>query len=153
MTTEIALFVLRLVSGVLLLLMLFALFILMWRDYRSAARGAESTRRIYGRIMVLREIDGSTMLTGETHPLLPLTSFGRAPTNTIRVEDTFASSEHAVVAMRSGQWWLEDRHSRNGTMLNGVPVTQPVVVTDGDIIGIGQMRFRLDMELAHGSRS
>lgn len=146
MTTEIALFVLRLLSGALLLLMLFALFVVMWRDYQGAAHGAESSRRIYGRVTVLREIDGSMMLTGESHPLLPQTSFGRAPTNTIRIEDTFASSEHALVAMRNGQWWLEDRHSRNGTMLNGVTVTQPVVVTDGDIIGIGQMRFRLDMD-------
>ena len=146
MTTEIALFVLRLISGALLLLLLFGLFAFLLRDYRGAARGAESTRRVYGRVTVLREIDGSTMLTGETHPLLPLTSFGRAPTNTIRLEDNFASGEHAVVTMRNGQWWLEDRHSRNGTMLNGVPVAQPIVVTDGDVIGIGQMRFRLDME-------
>jgi FHA domain. len=48
--------------------------------------------------------------------------------------------------MRNGQWWLEDRKSRNGTTLNGMPVTQSVIVTDGDIIGIGKMRFRLDLE-------
>ena len=48
--------------------------------------------------------------------------------------------------MRNGQWWLEDRASRNGTLLNGVPVQQPVIVTDGDVIGIGNYHFRLEME-------
>src|SRR5688500_4742251 len=102
--------------------MLLALFIVLWRDFRAAAREAEATRRSYGRLVVMREMDGNYARTGETHPLLPLTSLGRSPTNTIRVDDTFASGDHAVVTMRNGQWWLEDRNSRNGTTLNGVIV-------------------------------
>jgi pSer/pThr/pTyr-binding forkhead associated (FHA) protein len=86
------------------------------------------------------------VVTGETYPLLPLTSLGRSPTNTIRINDTFASGDHALLAMRSGQWWLEDRRSRNGTMLNDLRVTQPVVVTDGDVIGIGNIKFRVELE-------
>lgn len=146
MSTEIALFLLRLLSGVLLLGLLAALFVVMWRDYRSSAREVEASRRSYGRIVVLRELDGSVTRTGEVYPLLPITSLGRSPTNAIRVNDNFASGEHAVVAMRNGQWWLEDRQSRNGTTLNGIVVNQPVVVTDGDVIGIGKLRFRLEME-------
>jgi hypothetical protein len=126
--------------------MLFALFLVMWRDYHSAAREAEASRRSYGRLVVLHEMDGTYAITGESYPLLPLTSLGRSPTNTIRIEDSFASTEHAAVVMRNGQWWLEDRRSRNGTTLNGIAVSQPVIVTDGDIIGIGQKRFRLEME-------
>lgn len=140
------LFILRLVSGALLFFMLLALFTVMWRDYRAAAEENEATRRTYGRIEVLHELDGNYAVTGENYPLLPITSLGRAPTNTIRIEDTFASSEHALVALRNGQWWLEDRHSRNGTLLNGIPIDQPVIVTDGDIIGVGHKHFRLDME-------
>ncbi len=146
MSTEIALFVLRLLSALILLAMLFGLFVVMWRDYRASARGAETSRRTYGRVVVLREMDGSYAVTGETYPLLPQTSLGRAPTNTIRVTDSFASGEHAVVNMRNGQWWLEDRESRNGTMLNGIPVQQPVIVTNGDVIGIGKVHYRLEME-------
>lgn len=97
--------------------------------------------------MVLREIDGRLMLTGETYPLLPLTSLGRSPTNTIPISDSFASSEHALVAMRNGQWWIEDRKSRNGTLLNDLPVTEATVITHGDVISIGNMKFRLELEL------
>jgi hypothetical protein len=145
-TTELVLFLLRLASGILLIIFLLALFYIMWCDYRSAVRGIESTRRVHGQLTVMHELDGSYIPTSATYPLLPLTSLGRAPTNTIPVDDSFASSEHAIIAMRNGQWWLEDRQSRNGTTLNELPVRHPVIITDGDIIGIGNMRYRIELE-------
>lgn len=146
MTTEIILFILRLISSLLLLALLVALFIILWREYRRTATTIEAQRRSYGNLVMLREIDGRYLKTGEQFPLLPITSLGRSPTNTIPINDNFASSEHALVTMRNGQWWLEDRKSRNGTMLNDVPVTQPMVITEGDIIGIGNIKLRLELE-------
>jgi hypothetical protein len=145
-TSEIILFLLRILSGLLLLSLLGVLMLALWREYRSVSSGMESRRRSYGYLAVLREMDGRYMLTGENYPLLPLTSLGRSPTNTIPINDTFASGEHALVVMRDGQWWLEDRHSRNGTLLNDMPVTGPTVVTQGDIIGIGKLKFRIELE-------
>jgi len=145
-TTEIVLFILRLISSLLLLALLIALFIILWREYRRTATTLEAQRRSYGNLVMLREIDGRYLKTGEQFPLLPITSLGRSPTNTIPINDNFASSEHALVTMRNGQWWLEDRKSRNGTMLNDVPVTQPMVITEGDIIGIGNIKLRLELE-------
>jgi hypothetical protein len=145
-TTDLILLLLRFVSGLLLIGVLLTLFLIMWREYRSMSVQIESRRRSYGQLVVLREIDGRLMVTGENFPLLPLTSMGRAPTNTIPINDNFASSEHALVAMRNGQWWVEDRKSRNGTLLNDLPVTEPMVVMHGDIIGIGNVKFRLELE-------
>jgi hypothetical protein len=118
----------------------------MWRDYRSAVEQVSSTRRTFGQLVEMRNLDGELVLTGQNHPLLAYTSLGRSPTNTIRIEDNFASAEHAVVMMKNGQWWLEDRHSRNGTTLNDMPINQPVVITHGDIIGIGNRSYRLELE-------
>lgn len=146
MTTEYLLFLLRLISGVLLLAMLGAIFYIIWRDHRGASLGNAAHRRSYGQLTCLEALDGSYMMTGSAYPLLRLTSLGRAPTNTIIVDDSFASSDHAIVALRNGQWWLEDRRSRNGTTLNEIRINQPAIVTDGDIIGIGEKRFRLDLE-------
>jgi hypothetical protein len=145
-TADIVLFLLRIVSAGLLLSLLAALMFIIWRDYLGAVGEVQASRRVYGQLVTLQDIDGAMMVTGEVHPLLPVTSLGRAPTNTIVINDTFASSEHAVVFLRAGQWWLEDRRSRNGTALNGLPVSQPIVVTNGDIIGIGQRHFRLELE-------
>jgi hypothetical protein len=146
LTTEIVLFILRLLSSLLLIALLFALFIVLWRDYRSAAAQAEATRRSYGRLLVLEDQDGAATPTTKAYPLLPLTSLGRSPTNTIIIEDTFASGEHALIALRNGVWWLEDRQSRNGTTLNGIAVTEPVIITDGDILGIGGLQFRVELD-------
>ena len=146
MTTEVVLFVLRIISALSLLILLGALFIIIWKDFQSAANQMQANRQSYGHLVALQEIDGSYGVLNESYPLLPLTTLGRSPTNTIVITDTFASSEHALVALRSGQWWLEDRQSRNGTTLNELPISQPVIMTNGDIIGIGQKRYRLELE-------
>lgn len=146
MSNEVILLVLRVISGLLLLLFLGILFRILWREQRQASADMEMKRRSYGYLVVLREIDGHYHLTGEKYALKPITSLGRSPTNTIPITDNFASSEHALVTLRQGQWWLEDRNSRNGTLLNNVPVKQPVVIAEGDIIGIGQIRLRMDLE-------
>jgi hypothetical protein len=118
----------------------------LWRDQRRATAEIDMKRHTYGYLVLLREIDGHYHLTGEKYVLKPITSLGRSPTNTVPIADNFSSSEHALVTLRQGQWWLEDRNSRNGTLLNNVPVKQPIVIADGDIIGIGQVRLRMDLE-------
>jgi len=145
-TVEIILFVLRLVSGAILLGIMGVLFLALWRDYQSAIVQTQAQRRIYGRLVEVTENDENYADTEVYYPLLPLTSIGRAPTNTIPLNDDFASGEHALVALRNGQWWLEDRQSRNGTLINGLPIHDPIVITDGDIIGVGHRRFRVELE-------
>ncbi len=146
MSNEVILLILRAISGLILLLFLASLFRILWREQRQAITDIEIKRRSYGYLVVLREIDGHYHITGEKYALRPITSLGRSPTNTVPITDNFASSEHALVTLRQGQWWLEDRDSRNGTLLNNVPVKQAVVLTEGDIIGIGQIRLRIELE-------
>jgi pSer/pThr/pTyr-binding forkhead associated (FHA) protein len=86
------------------------------------------------------------MPTGEVYPLRPLTSIGRSPTNSIVISDNFASSEHALISLKEGRWWLEDRNSRNGTVLNGEAISSPIIVTDGDIISIGNTHLKLTFD-------
>lgn len=146
MSIEITLFVLRVLSVIALLALLIAMFVLLWRDYQAAIGKEQATRRTYGRLVSLQLLDGAYVTLGEAYPLLPITRLGRAPTNNIVIKDSFASNEHAQVVLREGQWWLEDRRSRNGTTLNEIPIDRPVVMTSGDIIGIGNKRYRLELE-------
>lgn len=146
MTLAIVLLLLRVLSAVVLLAIVGVLFVIMWRDYRSATVEIEEARRVHGKLIGLREIDDSYVPTGEVFPLMSATSIGRAPVNTIRLDDQTASSEHCSVVLRDGVWWLEDQNSRNGTNLNQMPVTQPVIVTNGDIINIGTKHFRIELE-------
>ena len=146
MSNEVILLILRVISGLLLIVFLGALYCILWRDQQRATTEIDMKRQSYGYLVQMREIDGHYHLTGEKYMLKPITSVGRSPTNTVPIADNFSSSEHALVTLRHGQWWLEDRNSRNGTLLNNVPVKQPVVLANGDIIGIGQIRLRMDLE-------
>ncbi len=149
MTPELLFFILRLALALALYAFLGAVVYLLWRDVRAASATASARRRPLGRLVVLA--DGSPLPLGEgaevrAYPLLPVTSLGRAPTNTAALLDETASLEHALLTLRGGQWWLEDLGSRNGTAVNGVPIEQPVVVTAGDVIGIGRVRLKLELD-------
>jgi adenylate cyclase len=58
--------------------------------------------------------------------------------NTIVVDDTLASREHAIIQRSEiGHFQLTDLNSINGTFVNGNRVSRPVVLRSGDRIRIG----------------
>lgn len=153
------LLVLRIVTAGVLLGFMGAVFVVLWRDYRAVS--GPVAERFRGRLVVIRAdqhdglelpssdadvFEGAETVVGGSYPLLPITTLGRAPTNTVVLEEPFCSQEHALVAHRGGQWWLEDRGSSNGTLLNGELVTEPVVVSSGDVIGIGRIVLKVELE-------
>ncbi len=145
MSPALALFLLRLVLAVLLYTFLGGIFYLLWLDVRRAIASTQARDRVHGRLVVVA-CDLSSPTVGETFPLLPITSIGRAPTNTVSLPDDTASLEHALITHRGGKWWLEDLDSRNGTSLNGQAVTTPTVISIGDVIGLGRAQFKLELE-------
>src|SRR5829696_7356460 len=145
MNLSVLLFALRVTAGLLLVVFAGALFLMMWRDYRAVSEEVASRTRRRGRLLVLAA-DGTSLKPGMSFPLLPLTSLGRSQTNTIILNDTFASNEHAIVTLRSGQWWLEDRNGSNGTVLNGYRIQEPVVISAGDVITVGQVDLKVELE-------
>ncbi|MCK9248941.1 MAG: FHA domain-containing protein [Solirubrobacteraceae bacterium] len=70
-------------------------------------------------------------------------SIGRDPAGTIVLDDPNVSRNHAEVALQGGTYVLRDLGSRNGTRVNGEPVTE-VALREGDEIGIGPFRFVFD---------
>lgn len=145
MAQDVTLFALRLFASLLLLAFFGAVMVMLWHDFRTASAEVDTRTRKRGRLVVIGVEDGGTP-SGKSYPLLPLTSLGRAPTNTVILEDSFASGEHALITLRDGQWWLEDRGSSNGTLLNGYLVEEPVVLSAGDVIAVGRIALKLELE-------
>src|SRR5512136_320410 len=141
---DIVIFILRLLFSILLYVFLGTLFFFLWRDMKQTARHqiAPAIRERPGQLRVLRGHDGFS--EGMVLRLTPFTTIGRSDSNTIAIADPYASGEHALLTWRNGQWWLEDRDSRNGTLLNDIPVDTPLIVSHGDVIGIGQMQLRFE---------
>lgn len=146
MEPEIILFVLRLLSGLTLLILIGAILTILWQDFRIYIRNLDANQRSFGYLIKVQEIDNSFVPTGDVFTLLPITTIGRAPTNSITVDDEVVSANHALITRNNGQWWVEDRSSRNGTTLNGLPVNQSLVITHGDVIGTGNSYFQVDLE-------
>jgi pSer/pThr/pTyr-binding forkhead associated (FHA) protein len=46
------------------------------------------------------------------------------------------------VLFRDHSLWVEDMGSKNGTKVNQRPVTSPVAVQPGDILEVGDVRFK-----------
>lgn len=113
---------------------------LLWRDLRAAA--AQVPGEI-GRLVVVASVEGGPP-AGGSYPLDAVTALGRDVNNTIAVDDSFMSGEHAVLSYRGRAWYLEDRASANGTFVNGRRVVDPVPVAFGDEIQLGRVRFRLE---------
>ena len=73
----------------------------------------------------------------------PTLSIGRNPQSSVVLDDDpNVSRKHALVQRgSSGDYYLSDLGSRNGTTRNGLPVTSPVPLSDGDSFTIGAHRF------------
>ena len=118
----------------------------LWRNMQVVVAQNEWSQQSRGSLVQMMRIDKVYTPTRQLYPLRPITSIGRARSNSIVIDDPYASSEHAVIFLRDGQWWLEDRSSRNGTQLNGEKIEQPLIIADGDIISIGKFGLKLDLQ-------
>lgn len=69
--------------------------------------------------------------------------FGRAAHVDHRLEDDYASDEHAELVLRDGAWRIRDLGSTNGTFLNGQKVIAPTAVAAGDQLQLGKTRLEV----------
>lgn len=76
----------------------------------------------------------------------PIT-IGRKTGNTVVLppDDTKASRFHATISWVDGRYVLEDMHSTNGTYVNSQRITGPRRLADGDVIGIGDSTFIINL--------
>jgi transcriptional regulator with PAS, ATPase and Fis domain len=73
---------------------------------------------------------------GETRSLLPAQPGALA----LQIPDARMSGEHARLVRKDGTLRVEDAGSKNGTLVNGEPITSQVL-RDGDIVELGQTLF------------
>lgn len=144
MSIEVAVLILRLLAGLSLLAFLIILFAIVWRGMRQLDRQLQAPLVRYGYLTCQRR--DSTDSVAERHQLGAFTTLGRSASNSIVVNDDFASAEHARIVLEDGQWWLEDRRSKNGTRLNSAVIDQRTKLSDGDLIGIAKFTYQLTLE-------
>ena len=64
-------------------------------------------------------------------------TIGRREDNVVHLPDRNVSRRHARLLRKEGSLLLEDLRSANGTRVNGVLITEPIPLGNGDLIHIG----------------
>lgn len=144
MTIEHSIFILRLLAGLSLAGFLLALFIVIWRNLNQIEQGVAQVQSEHGYLVLEQPARAGD---NERWALRPIVTLGRAASNAIIVNNDFASAEHARIMLEDGKWWLEDRESRNGTHLNDDKIMRRTILADGDVIGIGNCRYKIHLNV------
>lgn len=109
----------------------------------SAARTPKPPRRsrrgVPRKVVVTHGPLSGTTLGLEESPI----TIGRANDATLVLSDDYASSRHARLFPRDGQWLVEDLGSTNGTYLDRMKVMRPTPVPPGVPIRIGRTVLEL----------
>ncbi|MFI5053118.1 MAG: FHA domain-containing protein [Acidimicrobiia bacterium] len=100
-----------------------------------AARPAKPARgRAPARLRILQP----AARQGENYVLADELTVGRGGgCGIVLADDSFVSTVHARIFRRDGDVYLEDLGSRNGTLLNGQPVTHAAPLRRGDQVQFG----------------
>jgi pSer/pThr/pTyr-binding forkhead associated (FHA) protein len=124
------------------------LFLFIWRSMRWVVRGLNVERAAAPRAgggkaepaapppttLVVYPPDGARPRTFRMGPSVVV---GRDPACEVRLEDTYASQQHARVFAKQDSWYVEDLGSTNGTFVNDQKLAAPALVQPGDRIRVG----------------
>ncbi|HVE98541.1 MAG TPA: FHA domain-containing protein [Mycobacteriales bacterium] len=103
------------------------------------ARAKPKARTLPRQLVVTQgDLAGTTVALSEA----PVT-IGRSPDSTLVLTDDYASTHHARLVPRNGEWVVEDLGSTNGTYLDKSKVTAPTPVRVGGTIRIGKTVLEL----------
>lgn len=134
------LLVIRLAIVLILYAFLGWAFLTLWRDINRQS-ALIAARQIPG-IKLIRDFD-EEQKTYEF--VVPEVFIGRDQRCDLILEENTVSAEHARLSYHHGNWWVEDLHSRNGTLLCMELISTPTVLTSGDELQLGQVLLRVEI--------
>jgi pSer/pThr/pTyr-binding forkhead associated (FHA) protein len=86
-------------------------------------------------------------MTGRSHELkVDKTTIGRVDDNTFPIAESSVSSHHCEILLRGNDVVVNDLNSTNGTFINGDKITGEAVLKPGQILRLGQVELRLEVE-------
>lgn len=117
--------------------------------YRESAQRVERVSSpstlFYGRLRLVNPGGDLSLRAGKVFDLKLETTLGSEDDNDIVLKDPFVSRKHARLQWDGAVWWLEDLGSKNGTLLNNLPLQphRPQMVQPHAAISIGDIVFEL----------
>lgn len=127
------------ISGVLYLFVVWALWVL-WQDIRKRSQEKSSLKVPTIQLSTVEE-PGKQWKYNQAQLII-----GRDSMCDCQLDDPTISARHARLIFHHGHWWVEDLKSRNGTKLNLLPVTEQVVLTSEDVLQCGMVGLQIVIE-------
>lgn len=144
MSLDWVLLALRLLATLILYTFLGVAFYLIWRELKQAETRAAVQPRTADYLRVVAVDEGQQLIVGQTLPLQPLTHLGRDDNDRIIISYEVIPSWQVRLHLKNDVWWLERPDERNGAKLDQSPLPTSIRLSDGDLIDVGHVRFRLE---------
>lgn len=116
--------------------------IALWKNLNTQGKSI-SRRKIPPINLTIQTADQTPMVRRFTRSEVIL---GRDPACDCPVNDETVSAQHTRLSYHHGQWWAEDTHSTNGTLLNKQRLTMATVIVTDDELSCGQTRVTIGLE-------
>lgn len=145
-TSELVLHVLQYLPLVILYMFVGLLTYGYWLEFQLIKSTPRLTHETHGKLIEMHKEADHFIPTDKVHPIFLRTTIGRSNDNTLQIEDDYLSASHAHLYFRDNIWWLEDLGSRNGTLLNNIQVQQTVIITHDDIISMGNIHLKIELD-------
>ena len=126
---------------VIIYLFIFAIIRMIMKDIRVMYRKKNGGfAEAYLKLINLRQ--DLDFMVEESYEISDNEIIGRGKKCDISVGDKYLSTKNSRIFKASGKFYLEDLESKNGTFLNGEPLSDKAVeLLDGDKISLGRLNF------------
>ncbi len=116
---------------------------IMYKDVKGGGRKRQSsTKKNYG-IEVLSTGENSNLEEGSILLLRGTITIGRREGNTIKLDDQYASGNHAKIIVKNNEIVIEDLNSTNGIFINDERINEFAKIRANDQIRIGSAIFKV----------
>ncbi|MCX7885583.1 MAG: FHA domain-containing protein [Caloramator sp.] len=133
-------FVMKFIVIAIIYIILFRIIKIMYLDLR----GIKDRKDVKSFALEVQDAPDSLELSkGSVFPLHTVTNIGRKDDNHIIINDPFISANHATLFIEKGRLFIKDLESTNGTYLNGNKIYDVEEISDGDVIEIGRIIFKV----------
>jgi pSer/pThr/pTyr-binding forkhead associated (FHA) protein len=138
--TGIVVFILRIFLAASLFVFIGIMFITIWRQLKTQLKLLSPEINNVLRLIPVETEQIDTIEIKQAEVIV-----GRDPNNKIYIPDETISAQHCRIYISDQQWWINDLNSTNGTYLNDEIIDRPCVMTDGDMIMFGQVKFSIQI--------
>ncbi|PKO16861.1 MAG: hypothetical protein CVU39_06490 [Chloroflexi bacterium HGW-Chloroflexi-10] len=132
--------ILRILLALSLYIFLGLMFITIWRQMRLQMKILSPQMKMGLLLYLVDQPDEEPTEIKQPDALI-----GRDLNCKIHIRDETVSAQHARLYLADQNWWINDLNSTNGTFLNEEPIDRPCVIADQDIIRVGQIKLRVQV--------